>query len=158
MPALPPRADIQIMIPGQAPANVRSYPESGRKWAWRWMSAFDPKRTSSQLSVRRIANYPFAVALPHGSLCLTWLPACTHPTYPERATNVLGLKELVRRESKMRVQIPGRNVLGWLLFLPAISLMALPGSSFAKLAPDQASEKALAELCQTILNTSELPA
>ncbi len=77
-------------------------------------------------------NYPFAVALPHGSLCLTWLPACTHPTYPERATNVLGLKELVRRESKMRVQIPGRNVLGWLLFLPVISLMALPGPSFAQ--------------------------
>ncbi len=39
--ALPPKADIQIMIPGQAPADVRLTPESGRKWVWRWMSAYE---------------------------------------------------------------------------------------------------------------------
>ncbi len=43
--ALPPKADIQIMIPGQAPANVRLTPNSGHKWVGRGMSAFDPKRT-----------------------------------------------------------------------------------------------------------------
>ncbi len=43
--ALPPKADIQIMIPGQAPADVRLAPNSGHKWLWRWMSAYDPKRT-----------------------------------------------------------------------------------------------------------------
>ncbi len=61
------------MIPGQAPANVRSTPESehseaqervglkkqtldvclppdsGRKWLWHWMSAFDPKATLAQV-------------------------------------------------------------------------------------------------------------
>ncbi len=26
-------------------SNVRYYPESGRNWVWRWMSAYDPKRT-----------------------------------------------------------------------------------------------------------------
>ncbi len=45
--ALPPKADIQIMIPGQAPADVRLTPESGRKWVWRWMSAYDPLQTST---------------------------------------------------------------------------------------------------------------
>ncbi len=45
MSALPPKADIQIMIPGQAPANVRFAPNSGHKWVGRWMSAYDPKRT-----------------------------------------------------------------------------------------------------------------
>ena len=43
--ALPPKADIQIMIPSQAPADVRLAPNSGHKWLWRGMSAFDPKRT-----------------------------------------------------------------------------------------------------------------
>ncbi len=45
--ALPPKADIEIMIPGQAPADVRFAPESGHKWLGRGMSAFDPKRTFS---------------------------------------------------------------------------------------------------------------
>jgi len=40
--ALPPIADIQIMISGQAPANVRFAPNSGHKWVLRRMSAFDP--------------------------------------------------------------------------------------------------------------------
>ncbi len=40
--ALPPRADIQIMIPGQAPADVHLAPNSGRKWVTEFMSAFDP--------------------------------------------------------------------------------------------------------------------
>ncbi len=43
--ALPPIADIQIMIPGQALANVRFAPNSGPNSTLRWMSAFDPKRT-----------------------------------------------------------------------------------------------------------------
>ncbi len=50
MSALPPIADIQIMIPGQAPANVRLTPKSGHKWLWRGMSAFDPKRTLVSLA------------------------------------------------------------------------------------------------------------
>ncbi len=33
------------MIPGQAPANVRFAPNSGRKWVTGFMSAYDPKRT-----------------------------------------------------------------------------------------------------------------
>ncbi len=33
------------MIPGQAPADVCLTPNSGHKWVWCWMSAYDPKRT-----------------------------------------------------------------------------------------------------------------
>ncbi len=33
------------MIPGQATGDVRFAPNSGHKWLWRGMSAFDPKRT-----------------------------------------------------------------------------------------------------------------
>ncbi len=37
------------MIPGQAPADVRLTPNSGRSRGHRWMSAFDPKRTLTTL-------------------------------------------------------------------------------------------------------------
>ncbi len=43
--ALPPTADIQIMIPGQAPADVRFAPDSGPNSTLRGMSAYDPFRT-----------------------------------------------------------------------------------------------------------------
>ena len=42
---LPPKTDIQIMIPGRAPADVRFAPVSGPNSTLRWMSAYDPKRT-----------------------------------------------------------------------------------------------------------------
>ncbi len=32
-------------------SNVRSTPKSGRKWLWRGMSAFDPKRTCPALDL-----------------------------------------------------------------------------------------------------------
>ncbi len=48
MSALPPKADIQIMNPGQAPADVCFTPKSGRNWVIEFMSAFDPKRTLAQ--------------------------------------------------------------------------------------------------------------
>jgi len=45
MSALPPIADIGIAIPYQPLTNVCFAPESGRKWATEFMSAYDPCRT-----------------------------------------------------------------------------------------------------------------
>ncbi len=42
------------MIPGQAPANVRFTPNSGRKWVAEFMSAYDPKRTFVALAKRQL--------------------------------------------------------------------------------------------------------
>ncbi len=36
-------------LTGVASGDVRFTPNSGRKWLWRWMSGYDPKRTFSGL-------------------------------------------------------------------------------------------------------------
>ena len=70
--ALPPKADIQAAIPRQPLSNVRFALNSGHKWLWCGMSAFDPLQTlpSSRTAPRlshilqgSIANRPPAHAL-----------------------------------------------------------------------------------------------
>jgi hypothetical protein len=51
MSALPPKADIQTMIPGQAPADVRFAPRSGHKWLRRGMYAYDRNPTFMVLAL-----------------------------------------------------------------------------------------------------------
>ncbi len=49
------------MIPGQAPANVRLAPNSGHKWLWLGMSAYDPKRAltavDANMNKRRFCKF-----------------------------------------------------------------------------------------------------
>ncbi len=41
------------MTDNQPLTNVRFAPNSGHKWLWRWMSAYDPKRTLMKAATRK---------------------------------------------------------------------------------------------------------